>query len=232
MGTNKKQELLSLLKASYGMVLPFYQQLNTLNRSKTFLEAKRTMGFVIGLLLGVPLAVLAFQLSNRISGYIHSFYVDAGPFPFYLFAPVWVEVLLFTGGLIMIIASIVAPVSAIYYILKRISRNKYQNVSREITAIWDKLHAKIKGWNECPITLQYSHPQWITAIYNTIDTDCAMTVNQAVQALEEDERHRQHINAQIEAQKAHLAEQKRKQQAEDDDNEFELLFWLNETNQI
>jgi hypothetical protein len=169
------------------------------------------------------------RLPNRISGHVHSFYVDDGPFPFFLFAPVWVEVLLFLGGLVMIILSIAAPIAIIYYALKRISRNRYSKINAEIAVTWNNLRAIIAGWKDCPVALEYSHPQWINAIYNTIDSGRADTVKEAIQLLEDDERHRLLISAQAEAQKVFLKDQKRKQRIKEAEDEFDLLLFLSET---
>ena len=228
MSTHINRALLSQLKTSYDTFLPLYKRINTLNRSKSLLEAKWALGRFIGFLLGIPLAILAFRLSGRISGYVHTFYVDDGPFPFFLFAPIWVEILLFLSGLFMIVLSIAAPIFIIYRVLKRVSRNRYNKTNTEIAATWNNLRACIAGWNDCPITIEYSHPQWITAIYNTIDSGRADTVNCAIQILEEDEKHRQQINVQAEAQRAFLEEQKRKQRRKETEDDFDLLFWLNE----
>jgi len=208
--------------------LPFYERINTLNRSKSILEAKWATGRFIGSLLGVPLTILAFQLSRRISGYVHSFYVDDGPFPLFLFAPIWVEILLFLGGLIMIILSIAVPIYITNHILKRISKNRYAKTNAEIIATWNELRDCFARLLDCPVTLEYSHPYWITAIYNAIESERANSVAEAIQILEYDEKHRQHINAQAEAQRAFLEEQKHKQRTKTAEDEFELLFWLNE----
>ena len=229
MSIHKNQALLNLIKASLDTFLPFYKQLNLLNRSKSFFEAKWALGRIVGFLLGIPLGILAFQLSNRISAHVHLFYVDEGPFPFFLFAPVWVEILLFLGGLIMVVLSFAAPIFIIYYALRRISRKKYCELNAKIADTWTGLRTCINDWKDCPITLEYSHPQWITAIYNTIESERANTVDEAIQLLEEDERHRQAINGQAEAQRVFLEEQKRKRRAKEAEDDFMLLFWLNET---
>ena len=228
MSVHKNQELLTRLATAYDAFLPFYRQLNSLNRSKNLLEGYWALGISAGTLLGIPLAIHAFRLSNQISSYVHSFYVDDGPFPFFLFAPLWVEILLFLGGLIMIILSVAVPISVIYCIVKRINRNRYIKTNEEIAATWNKLRASIAGWSECPVTLEYSHPQWITAIYNAINIGRADSVMQAIHILEEDERHRQLMNAQIEAQRAYLEKQNRIQQRSEAIDDLVLLFWLSE----
>jgi hypothetical protein len=225
---HQKQELLNLLKTAYDTLLPFYQRINSLNKRKNSIESNWESFGWLGFLFGIPLAVLAFRLCIRITAYIHTFYVNSGPFPFHLYAPLWVEILLFLGALVMIIVSFFTPVAVMYTIPVLLSSKKHDKVSAEINAEWHNLRAVINGWPDCPVTIEYSHPQWIAAIYNTIDAGRADSIIQAIHVLEAYERHRQLINAQMEVQRAYMEEQKRKQRRKEAEDDFELLFWLNE----
>jgi len=230
MDKNSKQALLNLLRTAHDTFLPFYQHINVLNRSKSTIEGKYEWGQVLGFLLGIPLAILAFRLSVNIGEHVLSFYDGYEHYPLFFSAPVWVELSLFFGGLLFIILSLISPAIVLICIIEKITRAKYNKITAESNLTWNELNAKIANWNDCPVSLQYSHPQWITAIYNAIDSGRADSVKEAIHVLEEDERHRQLMNAQVEAQRAFQEELGRKRRRKEAEDDFQTLFWINEMN--
>jgi len=227
---NSKQALLNLLRIAHDTFLPFYQRLNTLNRNKSTAEGKFEWGAALGFVLGISLAIFAYRLSIRFGEYVLSFYDGYEYHPAFFSAPVWVELLLFFGGLLFIIISLLAPAVVIICLIHKVTRAKHNKITAEIDSTWNELIARIANWSDCPVTLHYSHPQWITAIYNAVDSGRADSIEEAIHVLEADERHNQFMNAQIEAQRVFQEDLRRKRQKKEAEEDFQMLFWLNEMN--